>query len=142
MDKSTTHFPRDLLGDSYNSVKSIIKQNVYYLSTFGKYFKKQSYQNETLTLAQKVFHTIVFTYKRSYHAMNFRSCVARKALNFLTTFVLLICTLISENQCLEKSRADCSLSYSSFFHMYDLGVSYTFHFHKKKYGIILNIFTE
>ena len=26
---------------------------------------------------------------------------------------------------------DCSLSYSGFFHMYDLGVSYTFHFHKK-----------
>ena len=37
---------------------------------------------------------------------------------------------------------DCSLSYSGFFHMYDLGVSYTFHFHKKKYGIIRNIFTE
>ena len=29
---------------------------------------------ETLMLVQKVFHTIVFTYKRSYHAMNFRSC--------------------------------------------------------------------
>ena len=26
---------------------------------------------------------------------------------------------------------DCSLSYSGFFHLYDLGVSYTFHFHKK-----------
>ena len=26
---------------------------------------------------------------------------------------------------------DCSLSYSGFFHKYDLGVSYTFHFHKK-----------
>ena len=42
---------------------------------------------ETLMLVQKVFHTIVFTYIRSYHAMNFRSCVARKALNFLTTLV-------------------------------------------------------
>ena len=28
-------------------------------------------------------------------------------------------------------KPDCSLSYSGFFHMYDLGVSYTFHFHKK-----------
>ena len=28
-------------------------------------------------------------------------------------------------------QPDCSLSHSGFFHMYDLGVSYTFHFHKK-----------
>jgi hypothetical protein len=28
-------------------------------------------------------------------------------------------------------QPNCSLSYSGFFHMYDLGVSYTFHFHKK-----------
>ena len=28
-------------------------------------------------------------------------------------------------------KPDCSLSHSGFFHMYDLGVSYTFHFHKK-----------
>ena len=28
-------------------------------------------------------------------------------------------------------QPDCSLSYSSFFHVYDLGVSYTFHFHKR-----------
>ena len=26
---------------------------------------------------------------------------------------------------------DCSLSHSGFFHMYDMGVSYSFHFHKK-----------
>ena len=29
-----------------------------------------------------------------------------------------------------RQEPDCSLSYSGFFHMYDLGVSYTFHFHK------------
>ena len=28
-------------------------------------------------------------------------------------------------------KPDCSLSYSGFYHMYDLGVSNTFHFHKK-----------
>ena len=32
---------------------------------------------------------------------------------------------------LNKHKPDCSLSYSGFFHMYDLGVSYTFHFNKK-----------
>ena len=32
---------------------------------------------------------------------------------------------------LAQYKPDCSLSYSGFFHMYDLGVSYTFHFHKK-----------
>ena len=30
-----------------------------------------------------------------------------------------------------KYKPHCLLSYSSFFHMYDLGVSCTFHFHKK-----------
>ena len=63
------------------------------MSTFLQYLKKNNHitivrkytvKTETLMLVQKVFHTIVFTYKRSYHAMNFRSCVARKALNFLT----------------------------------------------------------
>jgi hypothetical protein len=66
-------------------------------------------KTETIMLVEKVFHTIVFTYKRSYHAMNFRSCVTRKALNFLTTFGLLICTLIFENQGLEKLRSDSNL---------------------------------
>ena len=33
--------------------------------------------------------------------------------------------------CLTSLKPDCSLSHSGFFHMYDLGVSYTFHFHKK-----------
>ena len=30
-----------------------------------------------------------------------------------------------------RHKPNCSLSYSGYFHMYDLGVSYTFHFHKK-----------
>ena len=41
-----------------------------------------------------------------------------------------------------QHEADCSLSYFGFFHMYDLGISYTFHFRKKNYGIIRNIFME
>ena len=36
-------------------------------------------------------------------------------------------------------QPDCSLSYSGFFHMYDLGVSCTFHFHKKCYYLIIHI---
>ena len=32
---------------------------------------------------------------------------------------------------LHSHEPDCSLSYSGFFCIYDLGVSYTFHFHKE-----------
>jgi hypothetical protein len=34
------------------------------------------------------------------------------------------------------------VTFFGFFHMCDFGVSFTFHFHEKKYGIIRNIFTE
>ena len=36
-----------------------------------------------------------------------------------------------QSKVIRKHKPDCSLSNSGFFHMYDLGVSYTFHFHKK-----------
>jgi hypothetical protein len=66
--------------------------------------RKDTVKTETLMVVQKVFHTIVFTYKRSYHAMNFRSCVARKALNFLTTLVRFFRRLeaLSESSSLNK----------------------------------------
>ena len=41
-----------------------------------------------------------------------------------------------------QDKPDYSGTFLGFFHMYDLGVSYTFHFRKKDYGIIRDIFTE
>jgi hypothetical protein len=41
-----------------------------------------------------------------------------------------------------RYKPDYSVTSYGFFHMCDLGVSFTFHFRKKKYGIIRNIFTE
>ena len=43
---------------------------------------------------------------------------------------------------LVRHKPDYSLTFFGFFHMCDLGVPLTFHFHKKNYGIIRNIFTE
>ena len=43
---------------------------------------------------------------------------------------------------LHSHEPDCSLSYSGFFCIYDLGVSYTFHLCKRDDWIIRNIFTE
>ena len=39
---------------------------------------------------------------------------------------------IRSNSHLGRLKPDCSLTYFGFFHMYDLGVSYTFHFREKK----------
>ena len=43
---------------------------------------------------------------------------------------------------LNRYKPDYLVTFLGFFHMYDLGVSYTFHFRKKDYRIIRNIFTE
>ena len=56
-------------------------------------------------------------------------------------------TLLKRYLHFEKSiqtncKPDYSVTFFGFFHMCDLGGSFTFHFHKKNYWIIRNIFTD